>query len=301
MSKTAELWQKAIETSGYKKSKALIKLQDHLWEFGHVDESIAITQELRDLFQELGDVNEWLHYSWIAAVRYISSESPDLALEVLAEAIPVGKEHDDRHGIGYLQLLHGNANFALNATAVAEASYLEAISSFAEVENWSQSAEAEFKLAALYKEVGRKAAALKLLESAIEKYGRASLPGRVLDCRIELADILADRKEDRAAIAMLADALQVARFIENPLAEQKVIRRLGVAHSKCGDAEVAANLLKKAAAMKADSSQAREAAIAMECLAEHNERVGDVTRAQRQYQQLTPVKQAIGLSVKENK
>ena len=62
---------------------------------------------------------------------------------------------------------------------------------------------------------------------------------------------------------------------------------------------MAALLWIKAAAMEASGPQDQEAALALECLAQHNERFGDPERAQRQRTRVAPVKQALGLTSEE--
>lgn len=295
MNKTAELWQQVLETEGYKKAKALNKLQNHLWSNDHFVESIAVTQEIRDLYKELEDTYQWMHYSWVAAFRYSATDRLDAATELIAEALPVAIEQSDEFYSGAISKLKGDVLSKADDLAASAVSYAEAIGHFELLGDWNLCAEAHYRLALLNKKRNLPGVALGNFRDSIKRYGVANNPARVLEVRIEMAEFLTEINDPMAAINVLSEALPVARFLENTLAEQKVLRRLGVAHSNRGDAEVAALLLKKAAGMKARGPQDQEAALAMECLAQHNEKFGDPEKAKRARARVAPVKQALGL------
>lgn len=296
MIKTAELWQKALETQGYKKAKALKKLQNHLWANEHFVESIAITQEMRDVYKSLDDTYLWVHYSWVAALRYSATDRLDSAIELIEECLPAALEQADDYYLGLIFKIHGEVCSKQGRFESSEDAYLLAIKHFEQFGEWSLCGDTHQRLGQMNR--GRQASRLALVnfQDAIVRFGEANNPAKVLEVRIEMAELLTEINDPMAAINVLSEALPVARFLENQLAEQKVLRRLGVAHSNRGDVDVAALLLKKAAGMKARGPQDQEAALAMECLAQHNERFGDAEKAKRQRNRVAPVKQALGLS-----
>jgi tetratricopeptide (TPR) repeat protein len=300
MNKTAELWQKVLETEGYKKAKVLNKLQNHLWSNDHLVESIAVTQEIRDLYRELEDTYQWMHYSWVAAFRYSATDRLEAAKELIAEALPVAIGQNDEFYSGALAKLKGDVLSKADDLEGSAVSYAQAIGHFEQLGDWALCGEAHYRLALLNKKRNLPDVALGNFRESIKRYGEANNPAKVLEIRIEMAELLTESNEPMGAINVLTEALPVARFLSDPLAEQKVLRRLGVAHSNRGDADVAALLLKKAAAMKARGPQDQEAALALECLAKHNERFGDPERAKRQRTRVAPVKQALGLTSEES-
>lgn len=295
MNKTAELWQNVLEAEGYKKAKALNKLQNHLWGNDHLLESIAVTQEIRDLYKELEDTYQWMHYSWVAAFRYSATDSLEAAAELIDEALPVAIEQNDEFYSGAISKLKGDVLSKANNLDASAVSYAQAIGHFELLGDLGSCAEAHYRLALLNKKRNLPEVALGDFRDAINRYGEANNPAKVLEVRIALAELLTEINDPMAAINVLAEALPVARFLENTLAEQKVLRRLGVAHSNRGDVDVAALLLKKAAGMKARGPQDQEAALAMECLAQHNEKFGDREKAKRARARVAPLKQALGL------
>lgn len=295
MLKTAELWDRVLQAEGYKKAKALKKLQDHLWTNDHFVESIAITQEIRDVYKALEDSHLWLYYSWVAALRYAVTDCPAEAVEVIDESLPVAIDESDAYYAGQLLKVRGDVWAQEDEFESAAEAYNQAIAQFEELNGWSMCAEVHLRLAQMQGRQGESALALRNYKDAIARFGEANAPAKVLEVRIEMAELLTAINDPMAAINVLSEALPVARFLENPLAEQKVLRRLGVAHSNRGDVDVAALLLKKAAAMKARGPQDQEAALAMECLAQHNEKFGDREKAKRARARVAPVKQALGL------
>ena len=295
MLKTAQLWERVLQVDSYKKAKALKKLQDHLWTNDHFVESIAITQVIRDVYKALEDSHLWLYYSWVAALRYAVTERSEEAVEVINESLPVAIEESDSYYAGQLLKVRGDVWAEENEYESAADAYNQAIAQFEELKGWSMCAEVHHRLAQMLGRQGESALALRSYKDAIARFGEANNPAKVLEVRIEMAELLTEINEPMAAINVLSEALPVARFLENQLAEQKVLRRLGVAHSNRGDVDVAALLLKKAAGMKARGPQDQEAALAMECLAQHNEKFGDPEKAKRARARVAPVKQALGL------
>lgn len=295
MNKTAERWQKVLDTEGYKKAKALNKLQNHLWSNDHFVESIAVTQEIRDLYKELEDTYQWMHYSWVAAFRYSVTDRLDAATELIDEVLPVAIEQNDDFYSGAISKLRGDVLSKADDLDASAGSYSQAIGRFELLGDWALCAEAHYHLALLNKKRNLPEVAMGNFRDSIKRYGEANNPAKVLEVRIEMAELLTEISDPMSAINVLSEALPVARFLENPLAEQKVLRRLGVAHSNRGDVDVAALLLNKAAAMKARGPQDQEAALAMECLAQHNEKFGDRAKAKRARARVAPVKQALGL------
>lgn len=301
MSKTAELWEKVLSSSDSKKGKLLKKLQNHLWDYGDHDASQAIGQELRDFLKERGEMFDWLHNSWIVALRYNSNGNSESALEVLRETVPVAIEADDHFNASYLLNLQGQIQKDVGLLESAAHSFNLAIDEFEQDGNSTMAGETHFQLGYIYKQLGRPGDAKYQYFLANEAFIAAKLPARTVDVRLEISDLMLELSECDSAIPVLSDALQVARFLDSKLAEQKVLRRLGVAHSLHGDIPLAESLLRTAAGMKDDSLQAEEAARALECLAQHNQRIGEFEKATKQFKQLDPVKQAFGLSIKDNK
>ena len=295
MLKTGELWERVLQVESYKKAKALKKLQDHLWANDHFVESIAITQELRDVYKVLEDSHLWLYYSWVAALRYSVTERPEEAVEVINESLPLAIEENNSYYAGQLLKIRGDVCAQDDEFDSAADAYSQAIAQFEELNGCSMCAEVHLRLAQMQGRQGEITPALRNYKDAIARFGEANAPAKVLEVRIEMAELLTEINDPMAAINVLSDALPVARFLENSLAEQKVLRRLGVAHSNRGDVDVAALLLKKAAAMKARGPQDQEAALAMECLAQHNEKFGDREKAKRARARVAPLKQALGL------
>jgi len=295
MLKTAELWERVLQAESYKKAKALKKLQDHLWENDHFVESIAVTQEIRDVYKALEDSHLWLYYSWVAALRYSVTERPEEAVEVIDDSLPVAIEQNDAYYAGQLLKVRGDVWAQDDEFESATDAYNQAIAQFEEINGWSMCADVHLRLAQMQSRQCEATLALRNYTDAVKRFGEANAPAKVLEVRIEMAELLTEINDPMAAINILSEALPVARFLENPLAEQKVLRRLGVAHSNRGDVDVATLLLKKAAAMKARGPQDQEAALAMECLAQHNEKFGDREKAKLARARVAPVKQALGL------
>jgi tetratricopeptide (TPR) repeat protein len=233
-------------------------------------------------------------------LRYSVTERPEEAVEVINDSLPLAFEQNDAYYAGQLLKVRGDVWAQDDEFESAADAYNQAIAQFEEIKGWSMCADVHFRLAQMQSRQCESTLALRNYTDAVKRFGEANAPAKVLEVRIEMAELLTEINDPMAAISILSEALPVARFLENLLAEQKVLRRLGVAHSNRGDADVAALLFKKAAAMKARGEQDQEAALAMECLAQHNEKFGDREKAKRARARVAPVKQALGLKSEES-
>ena len=299
MSKVSSLWDEVLSASGVRRIRPLKKLHEHLWKQGNSVESIATLQELRELQWELGEIRDWLHNSWLVALRYQAQNSIDEALTVVADALPESDLASDYFNKGYLLMLRGSLLSQRRQAQDSAAAYLDAASAFGSQNFIELEGEARTNAARQFFSLFETEKSQEQYEMAASCFREVKNTEKLLTTQLCLSDLLNESGRHTEVVGMLQELLPVAWWLKSPASRQKIIRRLGDAHSRCGDWNLAESLLKEAVEMRADRTQLDEALKAMENLAEHNRRAGELKKAESQFWELECIKKTLGVDNSE--
>lgn len=274
---------------------ALSNLAAALWREGDQEEAIAVQLELRDLLELDGSCIDWLDASWQVAFKYKATGQALRCVQVLDEAIPAAVDLLSLQNIGFLNLLKGYALAELEKYVDAIQCLEIAAHAFEEDENSAMLGDSKAAIASYQAMLGFTEMAIEGYEAAIRLFEREGKAESALETYIQLGELHIETEDHSRGLVWLSQALPLARFLEDANSQQIILRLLGVAHSNLRHGEVAVEFLKSAICMKETLDQKKESAQAMNDLAEHYLRVGELELGRSQKDEVAPILRALGL------
>lgn len=296
MKLSTKLWNEAIAAKSTNNTEALDALSKALWDEGNFDESIAVNQEIRDIFRSTGSLEEWADATWVTANKCFCNDDFLEALCVIDEVIEQVIASNDSHNAAFLSHLKGKTLIQLGREFEAIQTLEIARELFEQDDEFEMLGYTATWIAHAFSTLDLWQEAANYHRLAIRSFARESKPLRVLELKLTLANALRSALLHLEARAELSDALNISRFLGNQDFEQKALRALGNIHSLLGDKDNAESLFRAAMIFKANIEQQKEAAYAMKDLSEHNIRFGELELGQRQRSEVQSILNALGIS-----
>ena len=238
-----KLWAKSTDLASPQRDKHLYELAVFLWTSKQAEEAIAVAGTALEVIGERVGTTLWIEVMHLQSMALLDAKRPEEAIPVELEALKYGDTLQPANERAFMHLHLANCYRATEQKNLEEAEYEKAIEAFAEAENKFFLSQVYIDLSTLQYRGRRYLEAKKNLQLVVPILEEIQSTDRMTFVKYRMSGIERQLGNPLAALALAEDAVRLAKFSNEKVAECENTIELAIVHEVLGNYEVALDLL----------------------------------------------------------
>lgn len=238
-----KLWAKSADLGSAQRDKNLYELAFFLWTSKQAEEAIAVSGTALEVIGERVGTTLWIEVMHLQSMALLDAKRPEEAILVELEALKFGDALQPANERAFMHLHLANCYRATEQNKLEEFEYEKAIEAFAEADNKFFLSQAYLDLSTLQYRDGRYIEAKQNLQLVVPILEETQSTDRMTFVKYRMSGIERQLGNPLGALALAEDAVRLAKFANETIAERENIIELAIVHEDLGNHEVALDLL----------------------------------------------------------
>ena len=238
-----KLWAKSSDLTNSQRDKHLYELAFFLWTSKQAEEAIAVAGTALEVIGERVGTTLWIEVMNLQSMALLDAKRPEEAILVELEALKYGDTLQPANERAFMHLHLANCYQATEQKYLEEAEYEKAIEAFAEADNKFFLSQVYIELSTLLYRDRRYLEAKKNLQLVVPILDDTQSTDRMTFVKYRMSGIERQLGNPRAALPLAEDAVRLAKFANEVVAERENTIELAIVHEDLGNYEIALDLL----------------------------------------------------------
>ncbi len=293
--KLNKLWAKSTDLTNPQRDRHMFDLAFFLWTSKQFDEAVAVTGALLDLMDEKVGSSLWIDAMHLRSLALHDSKRDEEAIQAELKALEYGETLEPASERAFMHWHLADCYRTTERPDLQASEYLKAINAFTECENKFFLGQAYIDLGNLHYKAGRYLESKNCFQRVVPILQETMRLDRMPFVKYRLAGIERHLGNLNAALALAEEAVELARFSKDLVAERENLIEVGLVHVSLGNQETAIEIFSGLFDDNDDSVKNRSAAKAVYCRAQVLEQLENVSEAKKYYEKAIPLLKVVNL------
>jgi tetratricopeptide (TPR) repeat protein len=293
--KLNKLWAKSTDLQNPLRERHMFDLAFFLWSNRQFEESVAVSGTLIDLLAERPGESLWIDAMHLQSMAFHDLKRDDEAIETELRSLAYAETLEPASERAFMHWHLADCYRTTEQPELQEAQYLKAIEAFIESENKFFLGQAYIDLANLHYGARRYDQSKQYFHLAIPVLQETSRTDRMPFVKYRLAGIERHLGNLNAALALAEEAVKLARFAKDVVAERENLIEVGLVQEALSNYQTALEIFESLIDDNDDSVKNRSAAKALYFKARILETLGEKIESSRCFSQAVPLLKVMNL------
>ena len=293
--KLNKLWAKSTDLQNPLRERHIFDLAFFLWNSRQFEEAIAVSGTLVELLADRPGSSLWIDAMHLQSMALHDAKRDDEAIETELKSLEYALTLEPASERAFMHWHLADCYRTTEQPELQEAEYLKAIEAFIESENKFFLGQAYIDLANLHYLAGRYAQSKNYFKVAIPVLEETQRTDRMPFVKYRLAGVERHAGNLAFALTLAEEALVLARFAKDLVAERENQIQIGLIHEAMGNFQTAIGIFASLIVDNDDAIKNRSAAKAVYFRARILAGLGETSEALKAYESAAPLLKVLNL------